>query len=45
MIKTPLVNDRFSKMSFHSKKVTSGLLCYVSQPVIDKKTLVNDVVD
>ena len=25
------------KMSFHSKKVTSGLPVYISQPLIDKE--------
>ena len=32
VIKRPLVNDRFFDMSFRSKKITSGLPCYVSQP-------------
>ena len=31
-----LVNDRFFCMSFRSKKVTSGLPFYVSQPLMDK---------
>ena len=29
----------FFKMSFRSKKVTSGLPFYVSQPVMDKKSM------
>ena len=44
-IKRPLVSDRFFKMSFRSKKVASGLPCYVSQPLMDKKARVNDIVD
>ena len=43
--KRPLVNDRFFEMSFRSKNVTSGLPCYVSQPLMDKNAWVNDVVD
>ena len=44
-IKRPLVNDRFLEMSFCSKKVTSGLPCYVSRHLMDKNAWVNDVVD
>ena len=33
----------FFKMSFHFKKVTSGLPFYISQPKMDKRAYVKDV--